>query len=413
MVFLPDAVSNHGIFPSNRAETSSLPKIGIILSILSPPFHFHQNIDTFSAISKEIPWSKVTEFRYEIYTSIKFGALFVTDFLHNRDLICPIFPFFPGSDWKLPFAGEEYSSKYVENQQQKSEGGTLNMDGLLSWKDQVRRTYTLLRPSEQTVADYLLNHPEEAEALTLDSLAQKAGVSQPTVLRFVQAMGFSGFKEFKHKIIRDNSGEPEKPRKMELFRGFDLSPHEDICDLPLKALNVSAELLEEMVKCVSLKAFQQAIQLILDARLIDIYGVENSFCPAFDLHTKLSYLGLCSRINTDTYVQHASASHLTEKDVAIAFSRSGQTAATVRAARLAQKAGASVIAISSNPDSPLSQTADVFLCVSGQKNIIYGDIIFSRVPDAALVDILYMGVLLQDYERFSKNLDQSAAAILD
>lgn len=287
------------------------------------------------------------------------------------------------------------------------------MEGSLSWKDQVRRAYTLLRPSEQAVADCLLNDPEQAESSTLESLAEQAGVSQPTVMRFVKAMGFSGFKEFKHKIIRDNSGEPQQHRRFDFLRGFDLKPGEDLQDLPIKALGVSAELLEEMVKCVSLKALRQAVEHIINARMIDIYGVENSFSPAFDLHTKLSYIGLCSRINTDTYVQHVSAAHLTDKDVAIAFSRSGQTTATVHAARLAQKAGASIIVITSNPDSPLAQCANVLLCVSGQKNIIYGDIIFSRVPDAALADILYMGVLLSDYKRFSQNLDRSASAILN
>ena len=33
--------------------------------------------------------------------------------------------------------------------------------------------------------------------------------------------------------------------------------------------------------------------------------------------------------------------------------------------------------------------------------MIYGTAIFSRIPDLAVVDLLYMGIIQSDYERFS------------
>lgn len=53
--------------------------------------------------------------------------------------------------------------------------------------DRVKSVYASLRPSEQRVADHVLNHPEECTRCTISELAEQVGVSQPTVVRFVQA----------------------------------------------------------------------------------------------------------------------------------------------------------------------------------------------------------------------------------
>ena len=67
------------------------------------------------------------------------------------------------------------------------------MTNILEWE--ITRNYRKLRPSERKVADYLLHCDEELDDMTLTELAEKAKVSQPTVLRFARGMGFEGFKE--------------------------------------------------------------------------------------------------------------------------------------------------------------------------------------------------------------------------
>ena len=53
------------------------------------------------------------------------------------------------------------------------------------------------------------------------------------------------------------------------------------------------------------------------------------------------------------------------------------------------------------------------LGVGGAAQTVYGKAIFSRVADLAVVDMLYMAVILSDYERFSHNLDHSGQVIAD
>ena len=54
-----------------------------------------------------------------------------------------------------------------------------------------------LRKSERKVADFILQHPASILSLRMSDLANKAAVSEPTVIRFCRALGFDGFQSFK------------------------------------------------------------------------------------------------------------------------------------------------------------------------------------------------------------------------
>ena len=279
--------------------------------------------------------------------------------------------------------------------------------------DRIRKTYASLRPSEQRVADYVLNHPEACTQQTISELADQVQVSQPTVVRFVQALGFGGFRNFKYCLLRDRSQGTEREAYFDHLGGFDLKPWDQLEDLPLKEVRVSGGLLEAALKSLSPQELDRAGRMLATARTIDIYGVENSCAPASDLLTKLTYLGLPCRFHTDAYLQQIGAAHLRPGDAAIAFSHSGKSMDTVKALRLAQKAGAVTIAVAGGEDPVLFRYADVALGVGGTAQTVYGKAIFSRVADLAVVDMLYMAVILSDYERFSHNLDHSGQVIAD
>ena len=81
--------------------------------------------------------------------------------------------------------------------------------------------------------------------------------------------------------------------------------------------------------------------------------------------------------------------------------------------RLAKSHGAKTIAITNAIGAPLTSWADVTLLTGRDSHTIYGNAIFSRVADTALVDMLYMGVILSGYGRFSTALDESGRMIRD
>lgn len=285
------------------------------------------------------------------------------------------------------------------------------MERGITWEDRVRGAYASLRPSEQKVAEFFLAHAEELEDLTIGELARGAGVSEPTVIRCVRGLGYRGYREFKGALSQKEG--QVRGNALDYLGGFALRPWERMGDLPLKAVRTHRAQLEETLKSVPTGELERAARILAGAQFIDIYGVENSCAPASDLLTKLTYLGLPCRFHTDAYLQQIGAAHLKPGDAAVAFSHSGKSMDTVKALRLAQKAGAVTIAVAGGEDPLLFRYGDIALGVGGSTQTVYGNAIFSRVADLAVVDMLYMAILLSDYERFSHNLDRSGQVIAD
>ncbi|HIV26165.1 MAG TPA: MurR/RpiR family transcriptional regulator [Candidatus Scatomonas pullistercoris] len=281
------------------------------------------------------------------------------------------------------------------------------MDALMRRK--IESVYGRLRPSEKKTADYLLEYRGRAGDLLLEELAREAGVSQPTILRFVKALGYRGFREFKYALVQEEGREQREEGEIELY-GFRLSSRDKLEEIPGKIVGTSIRMLEETLKSIRAKDYEQAVEAILRARSIVIYSVENSVCTASDLMTKLLYLGLDCRMYGDYYLQNVSATNLGKEDLAIGISYSGCSRHTVEMMALARKAGAGTLVLTNFENSLIARYADILLCASNRQ-FLCGDTIFSRISQMALVDMLYAGVLNRDYGRLSKKLNKTSALV--
>ena len=277
-------------------------------------------------------------------------------------------------------------------------------------RQRIDRAYASLRPAERAVARLVHGDPMSAGRLTVGQLADAAHVSQPTVIRFARKIGFGGYRELRYALRHP---EADSPAESGPLAGLGLDPWDEPDRIPQKAVAGTTRLLEDLGRALDGRAFRRTCSLLASARFTDIYGVEDSLTPAIDLSVKLSYLGLTCRLATDAYLRRIGAGHLGQGDVALAFSHSGSSEDTVGALRAAKTAGAHTVAVTGRAGSPLTDAADVVLLTGTGEQEIHGDAIFSRVADVALVDMLYMGVILSDYGRFSAVLDGSARMVRD
>lgn len=268
----------------------------------------------------------------------------------------------------------------------------------------IKSTYFNLRPSEVKVADFVLRNTKEVSKISIRNLSELIGVSEPTIIRFVKSIGYKGYREFKDDIIVDFVSNKNE-ENISLLHGFNLRKEDNIQDIPKKTISTSINILEEMLKSISINSFERAIDMILNANRIDIYGVENSISTINDLTNKLLYLGLDVRRQDDIYMQNLCANSLTEGDLAIGISYSGTSKDTVDIIKRAKNSGAKTLIITNFDKSIISSYADIVIHSSNSKSEIYGNAIFSRTSQIVIVDMLYMGIILSDYERFSKTLD--------
>ncbi|MDD3279730.1 MAG: MurR/RpiR family transcriptional regulator [Lachnospiraceae bacterium] len=279
-------------------------------------------------------------------------------------------------------------------------------------KIRIQEIYAALRPSEQKVADWLLEYRGTGEELLMEELAGKMGVSQPTIVRFVKAMGYKGFKDFKYSLMQENARKETDTVLEENIKlyGFRLSSQDKLEEIPGKIINTSVKMLEETLRSIQIKEYKQAVDAILQAENIVIYSVENSICTGSDLMTKLTYLGLNCRMYGDYYLQCVSANNLTKKDLAIGISYSGYSKDTVEMIRIARKSGAKTLVLTNFENALIGRYADILICASNQQ-FLYGDTIFSRIAQMALVDMLYAGLLNRDYDRLSRKLNKNSSIV--
>ena len=215
---------------------------------------------------------------------------------------------------------------------------------------QIESGYGDLRKSEKQAADYILNHMEEAAELPLARLAKAAKVSQPTVLRMLKAAGYEGYRDFRYQLVAElaKTGGAERGRGSGLMYGYTLDRKEGLDAVPLNITMTTERMMEETLKNLPLTIYRKVIDALRSARLIDIYSVENSEVAAMDLMTKLFYLGLPCRHFSDAYLQQITAAGLTEADVAVGISYSGESRDTVDALKAAKQAGACTIAVTNS-----------------------------------------------------------------
>ena len=271
-------------------------------------------------------------------------------------------------------------------------------------RKQIEKGYADLRRSEKLAADYVLEHMEQISDLSIDRLAHNAGVSQPTVLRMLRSAGFSGYRDFCYRLVAElaKKAEAGEGGKGPMY-GYTLDKSTPLKEIPFNMAATTQKMLEETVKNFSGKIYQKTVEALANARLIDIYGVENSEATALDLLTKLLYLGLPCRYFSDCYHQQIAAGALTSEDVAVGISYSGESKDTVDSLRKAKKAGARTIAVTNFKDAAISRYADILICTS-QEQLMYGDAIFSRSCQILVVDMIYMGIISLDYDRFTDRL---------
>ena len=269
----------------------------------------------------------------------------------------------------------------------------------------IKKAYGTLRNSEKKVADYVLNNRFEVSNMTLKEIALKIGVSTHTIIRFVQGAGYKSFKDFKISLARD-TGSEEKSDESGYFLDLHVQKGDFFEDIPNKIIGLSIKALEDTLKLVNIEDYKKAIKYVTESNIIDIYGVGNSGSIANDFMNKLTRVGLNCRAFYDNHLQQIGACHLSKKDLAIAISHSGETKDTIDALKIAKASGAKTLVITNYKASIISKYADIALCTGDSETTFYSEAMTARIAKLAIIDILYMGVFLSNYNKYASRLDK-------
>lgn len=279
------------------------------------------------------------------------------------------------------------------------------------WENELRLCYAMLSRNQKKAADLLLEDTEAAGNMTVRELADRAGVGQATIIRMLQAAGYESWSAFQRTVWREQ-GQQELPEAAdrEVSSAGRKSParreHRKY-EAVFQIIRDDLTMISDMAKNLDLGQIEELVRVIKKAKIIDVYGTDNSANAAAELSGRMLHLGLTSRNYSDLFLQKVSAGHLGKRDVAIGFSISGETQAVIDSLTAAKQAGAVTVAVTGDQVSGLAQIADYIFITP---TIHFSEIsrwISSRISQMAFVDALCGAIMVSDPERFDQMLIQS------
>lgn len=273
----------------------------------------------------------------------------------------------------------------------------------------VKALYPSLSPAERKVADRVLGDPERVMGESVAELARASGTSDATVIRVCRTLGYSGFKTLTFAIAKE-LGEHAAPAPPGLGDGV-ITPDISLSEIPGKIVSQAVDALQNTLRTLGAGEYERAVSALACARRVDLYGVGGSACVADDARHKLIKLGLVCASYGDPHLQMMSAAQLGGEDVAIGISHSGRTHDTIEAMALARRAGATTIALTHHLATPLSEICAIRLLTASEETEFLSEAMASRIAQLAVIDMLFVGILVRNYDKYSGRLKRSNEAV--
>ncbi|MFF9482768.1 MurR/RpiR family transcriptional regulator [Streptomyces sp. NPDC014733] len=212
-----------------------------------------------------------------------------------------------------------------------------------------------LTRSQRLLADRVMADPEGVAFMTVSELASAVGVNEATVVRFANSLGLDGYPGLT-RLCRERLRE-----QAQLLRRYD------------KLEQLSADggsLLEHTVALdraniartfarITPETWEAAVRALAEAPRVHVMGLRKCHAPAY----LLGYLLRMVREDVETVTLGAGTltddlRRVREGDCFVALSIRRYSAQTVRAAAWAHSRGARCVALTDDPSSPLTASAE-------------------------------------------------------
>ena len=201
---------------------------------------------------------------------------------------------------------------------------------------------------------YIVDNYEEAIFLTASQLAQRAKVSEATVVRLAQSLGFDGYPGMQKRFREGFRDRLSTVTRLE--HTVDQVRQEG--DVLVKVLQEDIQNLSHTLRDLPIEIFKQAVAEIQNAKRVFVVGLRGAHAPALTLATYLRFLGKEAQLLVPGHGELWDIIQgLGKKDLVVGISFPRYTRVTVEILEHARRHKARVGTITDSPLSPLAQHA--------------------------------------------------------
>ncbi|MDA3732501.1 MurR/RpiR family transcriptional regulator [Niameybacter massiliensis] len=262
----------------------------------------------------------------------------------------------------------------------------------------IKKSMPKLSKGQKLIANYILEHYEKAVFLTAAKLGTIVGVSESTVVRFANELGYDGYPKF-----QDALEELVKSKLTAMQRLEVTTDRIDVNHVLKSVLQTDQEKIAYTIEQIDEETFDMAIDKILAADTIYILGVRS--CAGL-----ASFLGFYFNIifprvkviNTNSISEiFELLHHISENDVIIGISFPRYSKRILKALEYARSRQAGIIAITDSYISPIAQYAEHTLI--GRSEMV--SFVDSLVAPLSIINAIIVAVSLRMKDEISTNLD--------
>ncbi|MGL5692540.1 MAG: MurR/RpiR family transcriptional regulator [Peptostreptococcaceae bacterium] len=255
----------------------------------------------------------------------------------------------------------------------------------------IQAQYARLSKGQKLIAQYILNNYDKVAFMTACKLGDTVGVSESTVVRFANALGYSGYPKLQEALQELIKNKLTTVQRVEMTHG----EYSDDTTILNKVLKSDIENIRDTLEGIDESAFRVAADKILKARKIYILGMRSSFTIAqylgFYLDIILDNVHIVRMDMGDAFEQIV---RVNEDDVLISISFPRYSRKSYQVAKYAKSKGAHIISITDSMFSPVASISDNTLLVKSNM----ASFVDSLVPALSVANALVISVGMKEKE---------------
>lgn len=277
--------------------------------------------------------------------------------------------------------------------------------GKSGFLNEIKLATAELPSSEQKVAKYILNYPQDVLYMTINELSVKSKSSPATVVRFCKSVGFNGFGHLKIRLSSVLGQE-------ESIEYTDIEDQESIASIVKKTLSNNVQNLENTAHQIDHQAVLQVVEMLQEAETIYVYGVGASFLIADDIAQKWRRLGKRTYAMSDYHLLASAMATQNDRAVFFGISYSGETKEVLTLVEKAKMIGMKTIGLSRIGNHKLSQRVDILLSTSRAPEAkLRSAATSSRLAQLFVIDVVFLAYASAQYEFTLCQLEKSRNAV--
>ena len=273
----------------------------------------------------------------------------------------------------------------------------------------ISNQFDRLSNNEQKIAQVILDAPESVVGLSSSAFAEQAGVSQSSIIKLAQKLGFKGFPALKQALNEELTRKKVLDVSGTLHGDIQQNDTAKVMAQKLSQSKLSA--IVETTNALDYENLDQAVTVLNKANKVHLVGLGGSAIVMKDLSYKLMKIGITALCELDSHVQITIAQTLNANDVMVVCSFTGNRKEVVIAAEIAKQRGATLIAITGLNDSPIRRMADIQLDTIADEAQARTSAIYSRTAQNCITDLLFMALIQTRNEEAIALIDSASNTI--